>query len=122
MHNIDSQSEYDEIIRDLVDELGEEIADAGEAGAKNIAQHVIAGVKIVNGKPVVTQSVEYEGGSVDSLEAALCPMEILQFTRASGLAGKAQAPEPYVWSKAVHALQEDLTRVHNSVKVGEQDA
>jgi hypothetical protein len=116
---IHSQPEYDSIVQGLADEFDDEIAAGGDTVAKSIAQSAIAGVRVVGGKPVVTQSVEYEGGAVETLDTALYPMEVLQFTRATGLSGEAQGREPYVWSKAVYALQQDLAMAHGPSKAGE---
>ena len=121
MTRIHSQDDYDDIVQGLVDELGDEIADAGDTAAKNIAQQVIAGLSVVDGKPVVEQAASYEGGGLETLDTALFPMEVLQFTRATGLSGQAQSPEPYVWSKAVHALQQDLSMAHEPAKAGDSE-
>jgi hypothetical protein len=118
---VHAQTEYDDIVQGLAAELADEIADGGDTVAKSIAQSAVAGVRVVGGKPVISQIVEYEGGTVETLDYALYPMEVLRFTRASGLSGQAQGPEPYVWSKAVEALKQDLAMAYEPSKAGDDE-
>lgn len=101
-----TQQEYDDIVNSLAHEFYGELLD-GEELARNIAQHVIAGLDIIDGEPVVEQEAVYEGGVVETLETALYPYDVVTYTRAE-LPGAVQ--DDGAVECAVTALQKDLNK------------
>jgi hypothetical protein len=112
MTHIETQSEYDTVVQGLIDELSAEFADIDtKAISENIANQVLMGLKIQHGKPVTIRAITYEGGSLDTLDTALHPGDVLQYTHAENI--RQPTPrKPSFRQAAVAALAEDIVTTY----------
>lgn len=111
MHDIDSQGDYDELVRTLTAELADEIVGDGEI-TESIAKQVITGVSIRDGKPFMHVAAIYEGGGLETIDERLRPTDVLAYTHAENLTSPPEGQTPNLWKQAVDALTADLNRAY----------
>lgn len=110
--NIETQTQYETVVQSLVDELSAEFGDIDpRVIAESIANQVLMGVKIQQGKPITLRSGTYEGGSLAALDSALQPGDVLKYTHASNIRDRGCELTNFRQA-AVDALAEDITTTH----------